>query len=134
MSPWPRATRAGALVGLVLLASGCSSTADGGQAEQTSRAQSLVAAADAAGLAPGLTVDAAESLYGTDAPQICGVLDDGVQSAQSLISSVPVGRRTKLFTTNAVAYERLVVGTYCPEQLPTFDALVAAVPTVEVSG
>lgn len=77
---------------------------------------------------------AAESLYGTDAPQICGVLDDGVQSAQSLISSVPVGRRTKLLTTNAVAYERLVVGTYSPEQLPTFDGLVADLHPVEVSG
>lgn len=123
----------GALVlGIVSAFAGCSATPS---AEETSRAQELVAASASAGVAPGLTVEAAEALYGVSADQICGVLDGGVSSAESLLlKGNPTGRRAKLVTTDAVTYERLVVQTYCPDRLPTYDDLVADINPTEVTG
>ena len=94
-----------------------------------------MSAAHSAGVAPGLTVEVAESLYGTSAPQICDVLKDGVSSAESLLlSGNPSGRREKLVTTDAVTYERLVVKTYCPDELSTYDDLVADIDPTDTSG
>ena len=94
-----------------------------------------MSAAHSAGVAPGLTVGVAESLYGTSAPQICDVLKDGVSSAESLLlSGNPSGRRPKIVTTDAVTYERLVVKTYCPDELSTYDDLVADIDPTETSG
>ncbi len=85
-----------------------------------------MAAARSAGVAPRLTVGVAESLYGTSAPQICDALDGGVSSAESLLlKGNPASRRPKLVTTDAVTYERLVVQTYCPSHLSTYDDLVS---------
>lgn len=87
-----------------------------------------MSAAQSAGVAPRLTVDVAESLYGSSAPQICGVLDGGVSSAESLLlTGNPTGRREKIITADAITYERLVVQTYCPDQLKTFDGFVAGI-------
>ena len=94
----------------------------------------LVSAAHQAGVAPDLTVEVAESLYGTSAPQICDVLEDGVSSAESLIlNGNPSGRREKLITTDAITYERLVVKTYCPDELSTFDDLAADIDGTETT-
>ena len=112
-SAWPR---------LVLAGCSCGPTAR----QEQSDAQHLVSAAHSAGVASGLTVGVAESLYGTSAPQICDVLDGGVSSAESLLlTGNPAGRRPKVITTDAITYERLVVQTYCPNNLSTYDDLVS---------
>jgi hypothetical protein len=117
--------------GAVVLLAACSSTSS---AKETSRAQDLVAATKSAGVAPGLTVEAAEALYGTSAPQICDALDGGVGTAESmLLTGNPSGRREKLITTDAVTYGRLVVETYCPGELSTYDDLVDDVDATKVT-
>lgn len=93
-----------------------------------------MSAAHSAGVAPRLTVGVAESLYGTSAPQICDALDGGVSSAESvLLKGNPAGRRGKLVTTDAVTYERLVVQTYCPSNLSTYDDLVADIDATKTT-
>ena len=61
-----------ALSTIVALCAGCSSDDD---ASEQALAEQLVAATQAAGVAPRLTVDLAESLYGTDAPAVCDAFD-----------------------------------------------------------
>ena len=109
--------RAFALAVMVLLVmSGCSSSDDDEAAEKAS-AEQLVEATQAAGVAPRLTVGVAESLYGTDAPGVCDVFDDGLSTAeQNLILGNPGHGRRKTITDEAVIYGRLVVQTYCPDQ------------------
>jgi len=97
-------------------------------------AQKLVSAAQSAGVAPELTVEVAEALYGTTAPQICGALAGGISSAESLLlNGNPAGRRVKLITDRAITYERLVVQNYCPDDLPAYDQLVAHIDATEVT-
>ena len=111
------------LIATSALLVGCSSSHS---AQEQTDAEALVSAAHSAGVAPRLTVGVAESLYGSSAPQICDALDGGVSSAESLLlKGNPAGRREKLVTTDAVTYERLVVQTYCPDQLATYDDLVS---------
>ena len=118
-----------------MLVTSCSSTSADEQATEQANAKTLVSAAHAAGVAPGLTVEVAESLYGSSASQICDVLKDGVSSAESLLlSGNPSGRREKLITTDAVTYERLVVKTYCPDELSTYDDLVADIDPTTTTG
>jgi len=82
-----------------------------------------------------LTASVAESMYGTSAPSICKVLDGGISSAESLLlSGNPSGRREKLVTTDAITYERLVVKTYCPDNLSTYDDLVSDIDGTETTG
>jgi hypothetical protein len=129
------AARGAALLCVLVLVTGCSSTGAEEKATEQANAKTLVSAAHAAGVAPGLTVEVAESLYGTSAPQICDVLKDGVSSAESLLlSGNPSGRREKLVTTDAVTYERLVVKTYCPDELSTYDDLVADIDPTTTTG
>ena len=129
------AARAAVVACALVLVAGCSSTSAKEQATEKADAQKLVSAAHSAGVAPDLTVEVAESLYGTSAPQICDVLGDGVSSAESLLlSGNPSGRREKLVTTDAVTYERLVVKTYCPDELSTYEDLVADIDPTETSG
>ena len=73
-------TRLRSAVMVLLVVSGCSSSDDDDAAEQASAA--TVAATQAAGVAPWLTVGVAESLYGTDAPGVCDVFDDGLSTAE----------------------------------------------------
>jgi hypothetical protein len=129
------AARGGVLLGVLMLVAACSSTSGADEATEQSQAETLVSAAHSAGVAPGLTVEVAESLYGTSASQICDVLKDGVSSAESLLlSGNPSGRREKLVTTDAVTYERLVVKTYCPDELSTYDDLVADIDATKTTG
>jgi hypothetical protein len=119
-------------LGVLVLLAACSSTSS---AEETSKAQQLVAATASAGVAPGLTVDTAEALYGTSADQICDALDGGVSSMEKfLLTGNPSGRRGKLISTDAVTYGGLVVKTYCPDQLSTYDDLVDDIDATEVTG
>ena len=115
----------------MFLAASCGSTNSG---KERSDAQALVSAAHSAGVAPHLTVGVAESLYGTSAPQICDALEGGVSSAESLLlKGNPSGRRPKVVTTDAVTYGRLVVKTYCPDQLSAYDDLAADIDPTKTS-
>jgi len=127
-----RVPRVVVLVGVALVVVSCSSTAG---ATEKANAQKLVSATQAAGVAPGLTVSAAEALYGTEASQICDALDGGVSSAESLLLiGNPAGRRSKVITTDAITYGRLVVQTYCPDQLSTYDDFVSGIDGVDKTG
>lgn len=121
-----RLVRTIAVGSLLLSAVACSGTSPADKAQEKSLAEQLVSATKSANVAPGLTVDTAEALYGTSAPQICDALDGGVSSAESLLlQGNPSGRRPKLVTTDAVTYEGLVVDTYCPHNTSTYKKLVS---------
>ena len=92
-----------AALALALAAAGCGSTnAAAGNAEQQ-KAEQLVSATHAAGVAPNLTVDVAKALYGRDAPTVCKVFRDGLTTAErnDLLGN-PSGRRSKTITSDAV--------------------------------
>ena len=120
-----------AVVGCLLLGGGCGrSTAD--DAEARRKATQLVAATESAGVAPNLTVEVATSLYGTSAPTVCKVFDGGLTTAErNDLWGNPTGRRAKTITTNAVTYGRLVVQTYCPDELSSFDDAVTTLDPVD---
>ena len=115
----------------LLVVAGCGrSAADEGEAKQ--RAEQLVAATEAARVAPNLTTEVAASLYGTGAPTVCKVFADGLTTAErNDLWGNPTGRRAKTITTNAVTYGRLVVQTYCPAELSNFDDVVKTLDPVE---
>ncbi|MGO4255011.1 hypothetical protein [Marmoricola sp. RAF53] len=103
-------------------------------ASEKAKAQQLVAATESADVAPGLTVQAAEALYGSSAPQLCDALDDGISTAeQLLLTGNPSGRRGKLVTDDAITYGRLVVQTYCPKKISEYDDLVDDIDGTEVT-
>jgi hypothetical protein len=117
---------------LVVIVAGCGSTSAADQATEQKKAAQLVSAVHAAGLAPHLTTDVAEALYGTDAPTVCDVFEDGLTTAEEndLLGN-PSGRRAKTITTDAVAYGRIVVTTYCPAELANFQKAVDHLDPVE---
>lgn len=133
-----RSSGAGRLITVlcaVALLTACSSSTTTQQAGDAAKAETLVAAVHSAGLAPGLTVAVAESLYGGSAAQVCDVLDGGVSSAESMLLTLnPSGRRAKVITDDALAYGRLVVQNYCPAELSTYDDLVAGIDGTETTG
>jgi hypothetical protein len=108
-----------------LLAVACSSTSDADKATEQRLAEQLVAATEKAGVAPRLTTDAAESLYGTDASSVCDAFDGGASTAADLImrGNLAQGRR-KVITDEAVIYTGLVVETYCPDLLIHLEDVV----------
>ena len=122
------------MICVAALLTACSSSTTTDQAGDAALAEQLVTAADAAGVAPGMTVAVAESLYGGSAAQICDALDGGVSSAESMLLTLnPSGRRAKLITDDAITYERLVVQTYCPDELSTYDDLVSGIDGTETT-
>lgn len=117
---------------VALLLTGCSST---GSHEERAKAEKLVKATESAGVAPGLTVDTAEALYGDSAAPVCDALDGGVGNVEQLLLTGNVtGRRDKVITEDAVTYGRLVVQVYCPDELDTYDDLVDDIDATEVTG
>ena len=116
----------------VLVIAGCGSTSAADKATETQKAEQLVAALHAAGLAPHLTAEVAEALYGTDAPAVCDVFADGLTTAErnDLLGN-PSGRRAKTITTDAVAYGHIVVTTYCPAELANYQSAVQHLDPVE---
>ena len=120
---------------LLLLPSACSSTSASDEATEQALAEQLVDATRAAGVAPRLTVDVAESLYGTEAPAICDAFDGGLSTAeQNLLLGNPAHGRRKTITDDAVTYGRLVVETYCPDDLDEYDDVVTDLDPFEASG
>jgi hypothetical protein len=99
------------------------------------KAQQFVAAAHSAGVAPHLTVGVAEALYGSSAPAVCQVFKGGLDTAErnDLVGN-PSNRRPTTITTNAVTYGRLVVQTYCPDELSRYNAFVNNLNPVKSSG
>ena len=109
-----------------LLAAGCGgSTSAADKTTEREKAQELVSSAHAAGVAPHLTADIAKALYGKDAPAVCDVFEDGLTTAErnDLLGN-QAGRRPKTITTDAITYGRLVVKTYCPDELSRYDSIV----------
>ena len=122
-------TAAAALAVLVVV--GCGSPRPADEALAHTRAEQLVAATRQAGVAPRLTVGLAQSLYGTDAPAVCRALDGGWLSSPELVLLGGTARgRRKVITVEAVRYGRLVVQTYCPDQLPALAELVEGIDPV----
>ncbi len=99
-------------VATMSLAVGCSTDDEAANA----KAEELVAATQAAGLAPRLTVGVAEALYGDDAAAVCDAFAGGLTSVERLILlGNPSDRRHKTITDHSIQYARLVIETYCPE-------------------
>ncbi|MEO1056203.1 MAG: hypothetical protein AAFY28_04735 [Actinomycetota bacterium] len=105
-----------------LLGAACSSDNDPVAEE---RATQLVAATEQAGLAPGLTVESAEALYGADAPSFCEAHRADLDGVAGLVvrGNTAQGRRPTI-TDEAVEYGRLVAAIYCPDVLDDYDNLV----------
>jgi hypothetical protein len=115
----------------LVVTAGCGRSATD-EREAKERGEELVAATRAAGVAPNLTPELAASLYGTGAPTVCKVFADGLTTAErNDLWGNPTGRRAKTITTDAVTYGRLVVQTYCPDEVSNFDAAVATLDPVE---
>jgi len=93
------------------------------------RAEELVAATEAAGVAQNLTVENAEALYGRSADSVCEVFN-GSDDELNLPGN-PAGNHYRVFTEEAVEYTRLVVKTYCPDRLDNFED---AVDELEIAG
>lgn len=132
---WQRQCRQVAISSVVvLLAVSCSSTSDDDEATEQQLAEQLVAATEQAGVAPNLTVDVAESLYGTDASTVCDAFDGGTSTSADLIlrGNLAQGRR-KAITDDAVTYAGLVIQTYCPDVLSDFNDVVADLDPLETS-
>jgi hypothetical protein len=123
-----------ALAAAVVALGACSSTSDADEAEEQARAEELVAATQEAGVAPRLTVEAAESLYGTDAATVCEAFEGGTTTSAELLlfGNAAQGRR-KAITEDAVTYAGLVVQTYCPDELDHFNEAVADLDPFETS-
>jgi hypothetical protein len=101
----------------LLIAVGCSTD----DATTRAKAEQFVAATSAAGLAPRLTVEVAEALYGADAAAVCDVFADGLTSAEHLILlGNPSDRRHKTITDHSIQYAGLVIEIYCPEHTGHF--------------
>ncbi len=91
-------------------------------ATATARANELVAEARSTGVAPDLDVDVAESLYGEDAPAVCGPLEDDPVNITTW-SRVNRGMPDTL-VNDLIRYDRLVIDTYCPDLHNRFDDLL----------
>ena len=119
---WRTVAVAGLTATLLLTACGPS---DSEKAEEDALATQFVDAAHAAGIAPHMTVDAAAALYGTDASSVCDAFDGDLStSAQNVLFGTLARGRRKAITDEAVTHSRLVVQTYCPDQLDDFDRAV----------
>jgi len=98
------------------------------------RATELVAATQQAGLAPGLTVESAEALYGADAPAFCEAHRADLGSVAGLVvrGNTAQGRRPTI-TDEAIEYGRLVAEIYCPDVVDDYDAFVGDLEPFERS-
>lgn len=133
----PRTRRARAVIVAVacMVGAACSGTDDADAAQEQELAEQLVLETQQAGVAPRLTVDVAESLYGTDAPAVCAAFEGGTTTVGDLVSrgNLAHGRR-KTITDDAVTYTGLVIKTYCPEVMGDFADAVGDLDLFEVSG
>ena len=128
---WRTVAVTGLTAALLLTACGPS---DSEQAEEDALATQFVDAAHAAGIAPRMTVDVAAALYGTDASNVCDAFDGDLStSAENVLFGTLARGRRKAITDEAVTHSRLVVQTYCPDQLDDFDRAVQDLDPFETS-
>lgn len=106
---------------IVVGAAACSED-EGTEGRARARADELVAEAGSTGVAPDLDADVAMSLYGDDAPTVCGPLaDDPV----NITTWARVNRgMPDTVVDDLVRYDRLVIDAYCPELRERFDELL----------
>jgi len=98
---------------------------DNASSEETALATQFIDAAHAAGIAERMTVDQAAALYGTDASNVCDAFDGDLStSAKNVLFGNLGQRRRKTITDEAVTHSRLVIQTYCPDHLDSFDSAV----------
>ena len=122
----------GIAISIVLVSAGCAS---GDDAQSRAKAERFVAAVHTAGLAPRLTVEVAEALYGNDAAAVCDAFDGPLSSVERLILlGNPSDRRHKTITTHSVEYALVVVETYCPDHLPHIVDVVEDLDPFETKG
>ena len=77
----------------------------------------------------------AESLYGSNAPAVCRVFKGGLTTAEkNLLLGNPTNRRPIAITTDAVTFGRLVVQTYCPDELSQYNDVVDRLHPLKSSG
>ena len=129
-----RRTAVAAAVALLAVvgATGCGTDEED---EARTRAAQLVAATRDAGLAPRLTADLAEWLYGADAEAVCEAFDGSLGSAaRSLLRGNPGHGRPKAITTHSAEYVRVVVEVYCPARLDHVDAELDELDLLERTG
>jgi hypothetical protein len=112
----------------VLLIAACGSDDD---SESRAKAEQFVDAVHAGGLAPRLNVDTAEALYGDDAPAVCEAFDGDLSTSALNALLGNFAQRRKSITDDAVGYGRIVVETYCPDNIDQFDDVVADVEAIE---
>jgi hypothetical protein len=120
------------VVAVLAAVNACSSTSDEEKAREQQLATEFVASLEAAMIAPRMTVELAEDLYGTDATTICDAFDGGTSTAGDLIlrGNTAQGRR-KTITDEAVEYAALVIETYCPDVAADFRRTVADIDPFE---
>ena len=92
------------------------------EATATARADELVAEARSTGVAPDLDAEVAISLYGDDAPTVCGPLEDDPVNITTW-SRVNRGMPDTL-VDELIRFDRLVIDVYCPDQHDRFDELL----------
>ncbi len=117
-----RLTIAATLAVLALGVSACGAADDSDPAN--AKADALVRAAKADDLAPNLTNEVARTLYGDDGGRVCGTLEHDEQPTLVGIGRARILGQPDEHVDDLVAFDRLVVETYCPQQLQRFDEVL----------
>lgn len=88
------------------------------------KADALVSAASADDLAPNLTNEVARTLYGNDGGRVCGALERDEQPTLLGMGRTRMLSQPDEHVDDLVAFDRLVVKIYCPDQLGRFDEVL----------
>jgi hypothetical protein len=88
------------------------------------KADALVRAASAEDLAPNLTNEVARTLYGNDGGRVCGALKRDEQPTLVGMGRTRILSQPDEHVDDLVAFDRLVVEIYCPDQIGRFDEVL----------
>lgn len=88
------------------------------------KADALVVAARASDLAPHLTNEVARTLYGDDGGRVCATLKRDQQPTLIGLGRMRILSQPDEHVDDLVAYDRLVVGIYCPDKLGRFEKVL----------
>ena len=113
--------RGALLVAVVGLAAGCGST---NEDSADALASDFAQAAVDSGVAPEMTPELAESLYGDDGGSGCAALDEQPDDVALPWAWTRVTAMPDEHVQDLVEYDRVVVEVYCPDDERTFDALL----------
>jgi hypothetical protein len=116
-----RVVMIGALAALAIGGAGCGAT---DSRSANAKADALVRAARARDLAPNLTNEVARTLYGNDGGRVCGTLVHDKQPTLLGLGRTRVLAQPEEHSDDLVAYDRLVVGVYCRDELGRFDEII----------